>query len=104
MKPLRAVVLSALAAWGSGLSAAPARPNLILIFADDMGYADPGCYGGKLAATPNIDALAAAGVRFTDGYATAPVCAPSRCGILTGSYGARFGMQWNEDQHAKGNP
>lgn len=80
-------------------ASAASRPNLILIFADDMGYADAGCYGGRLAPTPNIDALAAAGVRFTDAYVTAPVCAPSRCGILTGAYGARFGMQWNEDQH-----
>lgn len=79
---------------------AAAKPNLLLIFVDDMGYADPGCYGGTLVPTPNIDALAAAGVRFTDGYVTAPVCAPSRCGLMAGVYGQRFGMQWNDDQHA----
>ena len=63
-------------------AAPPARkPNLLLIFVDDMGYADPGCYGGTLAPTPNIDALAASGVRCTDGYVTSPVCAPSRCRI-----------------------
>ena len=75
-----------------------AKPNLLLIFVDDMGYADPGCYGGTLAPTPNIDALAAGGVRCTDGYVTSPVCAPSRCGLMTGAYNQRFGMQWNEDQ------
>ncbi len=84
----------------SAIAAAPAaRPNLLLIFVDDMGYADPGCYGGSLIPTPNIDALAAGGVRCTDGYVTSPVCAPSRCGLMTGAYGQRFGMQWNEDQY-----
>jgi arylsulfatase A-like enzyme len=83
------------------VDAAPpaAKPNLLLIFVDDMGYADPGCYGGTLAPTPNIDALAASGVRCTDGYVTSPVCAPSRCGLMTGAYGQRFGMPWNEDQY-----
>jgi arylsulfatase A-like enzyme len=75
------------------------KPNLLLIFVDDMGYADLGCCGGTLAPTPNIDALAASGVRCTDGYVTSPVCAPSRCGLMTGAYGQRFGMQWNEDQY-----
>ncbi len=74
------------------------RPNIILIFADDFGYGDAGCYGGSLVPTPNIDRLAAGGVRCTDGYATAPVCAPSRCGIMTGAYNQRFGMQWNDDR------
>ncbi len=76
----------------------PAKPNLILILADDLGYGDPGCYGGKLVPTPAIDSLASDGVRCTDGYVTAPVCAPSRCGLMTGAYNQRFGMQWNEDQ------
>lgn len=74
------------------------RPNIILIFADDFGYGDAGCYGGTLAPTPSIDRLAARGVRCTDGYVTSPVCAPSRCGIMTGAYNQRFGMQWNEDR------
>jgi len=92
-----------LAIWAFAASsvivAAPAaRPNLLLIFVDDMGYADPVCYGGTLVPTPNIDTLAAGGVRCTDGYVTSPVCAPSRCGLLTGAYNQRFGMQWNEDQ------
>ena len=82
---------------------APAnKPNIIVILADDLGYGDPGCYGGTLVPTPAIDSLARNGVRCTDGYVTAPVCAPSRCGIVTGSYNQRFGMQWNEDQYRKG--
>lgn len=78
------------------------KPNILMIYADDLGYGDLGCYGGKLVATPNIDRLAAAGVRCTDGYATAPVCAPSRCGLMTGAYQQRFGMQGNTDRNAPG--
>ena len=62
-----------------------------------MGYADPACYGGTLLQTPHIDKLAREGVRFTDGYATAAVCGPSRSGIITGTYQQRFGMQANPD-------
>src|SRR5687768_6137733 len=86
------------------INAAPktdARPNIVLILADDMGYRDPGCYGGTLAPTPSIDRLAREGVRFTDGYVTASECAPSRCGLLSVAYNQRFGMQWNEDQHPR---
>jgi len=69
----------------------PARdqPNIVLIVADDQGYADLGAYGGDLS-TPHIDSIARAGARFTDGYVTAPVCIPSRCGLLTGRYQHRF--------------
>ena len=74
------------------------KPNIILILADDMGYGDLGCYGGTLVPTPAIDSLARDGVRCTDGYVTAPVCAPSRCGLMTGSYNQRFGIQWNDDR------
>jgi arylsulfatase A-like enzyme len=90
------VVLAPLAAVPA--VAAPARPHLVLIFADDFGYGDAGCYGGTLVPTPAIDLLARDGVRCTDGYVTAPVCAPSRCGLLSGAYNQRFGMQWNEDR------
>ena len=74
-------------------SAAPAaeQPNILLIFVDDLGYGDPGCYGGTAISTPNIDRLAAEGIRLTDGYVTAPVCGPSRVGLLTGAYQQRFG-------------
>lgn len=72
-----------------------ARPNLLLIVADDMGYGDLGCYGSLQVKTPHLDALSAAGVRCTDGYVTSSVCAPSRAGILTGRSGARFGFEHN---------
>jgi len=72
-----------------------------MIYVDDMGYGDPGCYGGRDIPTPNIDRLAAGGVRFTDGYVTAPVCGPSRMGLLTGAYQQRFGCYWNDDLWAK---
>lgn len=72
-----------------------AQPNLLLIVADDMGYGDLSCYGSKQIATPNLDRLAAGGVRCTDGDVSGPVCAPSRAGLLTGRYGSRFGFEHN---------
>jgi arylsulfatase A-like enzyme len=81
-----------------GSSAAPAivpavKPNIILILADDMGYADASCFGGKAVATPNIDALATSGLRMTRFYAASAVCTPTRASILTGRYPLRFGIQ-----------
>jgi len=70
---------------------------VIIINCDDLGYGDPSCYGGKLFQTPNIDRIAQTGIRFTDGYVSAPVCSPSRHGLLTGAYQQRFGVQWNHD-------
>lgn len=66
------------------------RPNFVLIVVDDMGWADLGAYGSAFHQTPNINALAAHGVRFTDAYAAAPVCSPSRASLLTGKYPARL--------------
>ena len=68
------------------------KPNFIVILADDLGYGDVGCDGGTLIRTPNIDRLAAEGVRFTDFYASANVCTPSRAGLLTGRYAIRSGL------------
>jgi len=67
------------------------QPNFVLIMADDLGYGDVGYQGGDIP-TPNIDSIARNGVRFTDGYVTAPVCAPSRAGLMTGRYQQRFGF------------
>lgn len=61
-----------------------AKPNIIFIMADDFGYADAGCYGGKTIATPNIDRLAREGLRFTQAYSGGPVCTPARCVLMTG--------------------
>jgi arylsulfatase A-like enzyme len=85
MKRLRspAVLLSATLALI--VQAAPAtKPNIIFILGDDLGYGDVGCYGQKNIKTPNIDRLAAEGIRFTQGYAGSTVCAPSRCVLMTG--------------------
>ena len=70
-----------------------ARPNVVFIFIDDQGYYDLGCYGATEIETPRIDAMAKEGIRFTDYYAAAPICSPSRAGLLTGCYPRRVGME-----------
>ena len=78
------------------LIAAPAaRPNVIIIMTDDQGSVDAGCYGSKDLVTPAVDSLAAHGVRFTQFYSAAPVCSPSRAGLLTGRYPWLAGMPNN---------
>ncbi|MFA6564237.1 MAG: sulfatase-like hydrolase/transferase [Verrucomicrobiia bacterium] len=97
MKPLVAIFLAALMA-GAGVfsaDAAAAKPNVIVILTDDQGAVDAGCYGAKDLATPAIDSLAARGVRFTQFYSAAPVCSPSRAGLLTGRYPLRCGVPGN---------
>jgi len=64
--------------------------NVVLILADDLGWADLGCYGSKYHRTPNLDRLAAEGLRFTEGYASCPVCSPTRAALMTGKYPARL--------------
>src|SRR6478609_10391521 len=71
-------------AQSSKKSAAGRRPNIIYIYADDLGYGDLGCYGQQKIETPNIDAFAKSGVRFTQFYAGTTVCAPSRCSLMMG--------------------
>jgi arylsulfatase A-like enzyme len=66
------------------------RPNIVIILTDDLGLGDLGCYGGKIAETPNLDGMARAGLRFTQYYAASPICSPSRCGLLTGCFPARW--------------
>lgn len=79
----------------SGPAAAPSRPNVIVIVADDLGYDDLGCQGSGDIRTPNIDRLAAEGMRCTNGYVTWPACAPSRAGLITGQDSHRFGFYTN---------
>ncbi|MBM3539677.1 MAG: twin-arginine translocation pathway signal protein, partial [Alphaproteobacteria bacterium] len=62
------------------------RPNFVFILADDLGYADLGCYGARGDVSPSLDRLAAEGLRFTDGYANSPVCSPTRFALMTGRY------------------
>ena len=69
--------------------------NVLFIVADDLGYGELGCYGGKDIPTPNIDRLIAKGARFTDGYVSAPFCAASRAALMTGRYQTSFGFEFN---------
>ena len=70
-------------------------PNLIILLADDLGYGELGCQGNPEIPTPHIDGIAKRGIRFTQGYVTAPNCSPSRAGLITGKYGTRFGHEFN---------
>lgn len=79
----------------SALAAEGRKPNVIVILADDQGYAELGCQGSKDVPTPNIDTIAKSGVRFTNGYVSCPVCSPSRAGLMTGRYQQRFGHEFN---------
>jgi arylsulfatase A len=90
---LRAATLAALAlAPAAPLRAADAPPNVVIVFTDDQGYGDLGCYGAKGFETPNIDRIAKQGVRFTDFHVSQPVCSASRCSLLTGCYANRLGL------------
>ena len=76
---------AALSLGNRGLSAlAEPRPNIVFVLADDLGFGDLGCYGQTRIQTPNIDRLAAEGLRFSNTYAGSTVCAPSRCALMTG--------------------
>jgi arylsulfatase A-like enzyme len=84
--------------------AAGARPNILVIVGDDMGYSDVGFHGCKDIPTPNLDKLAADGVRFTSGYVSGPYCSPTRAGLLTGRYQQRFGHEFNSGGAGGGLP
>jgi len=92
--PPTAIAVAVAAALSIACSPADSRPNLVLILADDLGYRDVSIHGGGIP-TPEIDQLAASGVRFTQAYSTSSVCAPSRAAILTGRYQNRFGFEFN---------
>src|SRR4051794_11539677 len=87
--PLAAIALRPVAAPGAEPQA---RPNIVFILADDLGYTDVGCFGSKYYETPNIDRMAAQGKRFTDGYTCGPNCQPTRAALMSGQYGPRTGV------------
>ena len=84
-------IAAAVTAPRTVLQTAP-KPNFIVILMDDLGWADLSCYGSKFYETPNLDRLAATGIKFTNGYAACPVCSPSRASIMTGKFAARVGV------------
>ncbi len=86
---------------GTNLVAAD-KPNVIFILADDLGYGDLGCFGQKLIQTPHIDRLAAEGMRFTQAYAGATVCAPSRCSLMTGLHNGHAPVRGNREHKPEG--
>jgi arylsulfatase A-like enzyme len=91
--PALGVVLCLLLASGAGFAAAlPQRPNFVIIFTDDQGYQDVGCFGSPNIKTPNLDRMARQGMRFTDFYVGQPVCTASRAALLTGCYPNRVGL------------
>jgi len=92
---LMCALLGAIAGSGVEIGAAERRPNVLLIYTDDQGSVDVNCYGAKDLITPNMDALAADGVKFTQFYSAAPVCSPSRAALMTGRYPQRAGLARN---------
>src|SRR3954466_15972479 len=93
----RELMVGAAAVNAAGQTGATRRnkPNVVIFLADDLGCHDLGCWGATDLKTPNIDALAAGGTRFTNWYAAAPVCAPSRASLLPGRHPVRCGVPTN---------
>ncbi len=92
IRPLRFLVAAILLFQISSTFAAEAKPNFVIIFADDQGYGDLGCFGSEKIKTPNIDRMATEGRKFTNFMVASPVCTPSRAALLTGCYPKRVGM------------
>src|SRR5688572_27032460 len=96
-----ALAIGLAGAWPA--AAADARkPNLVIFYADDLGYGECGVYGCKDIPTPHIDSIAKNGVRFTQGYVAATYCSPSRAGLMTGRYPTRFGHEFNATARRSG--
>ncbi len=98
------IVICFLANSFAGAAEMPRKPNILLFLADDLGYADIGANGCRDIPTPHVDAIASQGVRFTDGYATHPVCSPSRAGLMSGMYQHRFGFEHNSGPERYASP
>lgn len=104
VKPLfRSLALLVASLAVAGATQSPGKPNLLLIYSDDHGWADLGAQGvDKDIRTPHLDRLAEDGVRFSRGYMSAPQCVPSRAGVITGRYQQRFGLDLSETGGVKG--
>lgn len=104
--PFCLVLLAGLFSMTACVNSAPEqeenKPNIIFILADDLGYGDLGCYGQELIETPNIDLLAAGGMKFTQHYSGSPVCAPSRCVLLTGKHSGHAYIRGNDEWGDRG--
>ena len=90
--------------WSADNLATAEQPNILFIVGDDMGYGDVGFHGCQDIPTPHLDALAASGARFTNGYVSGPYCSPTRAGLLTGLYQNRFGHEYNAGGNGQGLP
>jgi uncharacterized sulfatase len=107
MRPRTLVLISSVAAcvqvgWFSNSAAADSRPNIVYIMVDDLGYGDLGCYGQPRIRTPNLDQMAAEGIRFTDHYAGHTVCRPSRLVLWTGQHVGHTGLTGNRPRSLSG--
>ena len=91
-----------LAGLALGQEGVPRPPNLVLIVADDLGIGELGCYGQRKIETPRLDAMASDGLRFTQFYAAAPVCAPARCSLYTGLHGGHALVRDNVEMPSEG--
>jgi len=92
---LATLAAGATAPYGQAQNRRTRKPNIVILFADDLGYGEMGFQGNPEIPTPHTDSIAAAGVRFTQGYVSAPFCCPSRAGLMTGRYQTRFGHEMN---------
>lgn len=105
MKPLFAICCALVVLANTAFAAAPAvKPNILILLADDMGYADLGCQGAKDIPTPHIDSLARSGIRCTSAYVSSCMCSPSRAGLLTGRSQSRFGHEINWEEIRTNDP
>jgi len=96
------IALSLAATFGQVLAKDVERPNIVFVFADDLGYGDLSCYGQQKFTTPHLDRLAASGMRFTQHYAGSTVCAPSRCSLLTGLHTGHCYIRGNREHKPVG--
>ncbi len=96
------VVIILIGMYGCSLSKEPAKPNIVYILADDLGYADLSCYGQKNFSTPNIDKMAREGIRFTNHYSGSTVCAPSRSVLMTGQHSGHTPIRDNKEVGEEG--